>query len=237
MEAIEENTVSSKNQMINSDTIRYYGDPAASRILIVGNSITRHGRLPSIGWNNDWGMAASAEDKDYVHLLMKKWEGRKKRYFLCVRQAACWEVMLNENKTELSEFAEARRFGAELIVFRLGENISTGIDREFFRRSLSEFIGYLNPGDGKVVYTTSFWKNPTVSGVVREAAEESGGAAVELEDLGELPEMKAYGLFGHDGVCAHPGDRGMAAIAERIDKAIREAEGFREDYVERIQDL
>ena len=45
------------------------GDMNADSILFLGNSITLHG--PYIEWLPDahWGMAASEESKDYVHLL------------------------------------------------------------------------------------------------------------------------------------------------------------------------
>ncbi|MEI6540199.1 MAG: hypothetical protein WCO86_11845, partial [Planctomycetota bacterium] len=46
-----------------------FGSLKADRILVLGNSLTLHGPKAEIGWAGNWGMAASAQDKDYVHLL------------------------------------------------------------------------------------------------------------------------------------------------------------------------
>lgn len=222
MAGMEENTVSAKGQMRNTDTLRYYGDPAAKkRVLIVGNSITRHGPLTSIGWERDWGMAASSEEKDYVHLLMQKWTARGEDYFLCVKQASCWEVMLNEGAVDLSVFDEAREFSPDVVIFRLAENIGGSIDGAYFHEKLLEMLDYVNPRGQSVIMTTPFWQNKTVERVILSVARERDYAVADLVPLGERDDMKAYGLFEHSGVCAHPGDKGMAAIADIIDGAYK----------------
>ena len=73
MANIDENTVEGFNQIKESDLISYIGNSDAPlKILIIGNSITRHGPKPEIGWNRDWGMAASCEENDYVHRFVTK---------------------------------------------------------------------------------------------------------------------------------------------------------------------
>ena len=47
----------------------------ANRILFLGNSLTLHGPREEIGWKHNWGMAASAPERDFVHLVTFK-DGR-----------------------------------------------------------------------------------------------------------------------------------------------------------------
>lgn len=42
------------------------------KILFLGNSSTFHPPRDEVDWQGNWGMAASAADKDYVHLLVTK---------------------------------------------------------------------------------------------------------------------------------------------------------------------
>ena len=65
----QKNIVPAQNQVRTAFCT--FGAPASeggTRVLYVGNSITRHGPKPSMGWTNDCGMAASLIDKDYVHV-------------------------------------------------------------------------------------------------------------------------------------------------------------------------
>ena len=83
-------------------------------------------------------------------------------------------------------------------------------------------MSYLNgSGKAEIIITTGFWKH-IADGAIRGYAHKNGYPLVELNDLGEDEKMKAIGLFEHEGVANHPGDMGMAAIAEKILNALKE---------------
>ena len=52
-------------------------DGGAFRVLIYGNSIALHGPKADIGWTNNWGMAASAPEKDFAHLVVAGLEKKR----------------------------------------------------------------------------------------------------------------------------------------------------------------
>ena len=213
MKSIEKNTVESKNQVTDAGLFSVNGDPSAPvRVLIVGNSITRHAPKADIGWPNDFGMAASSADKDYVHLLIKALGSRA---YVGVRQCAEWERSF-DCPGILDSFADCAAFAADLVVFRLGENVRLDADPAVFSAALEEFIGFIAPNGARTVFTTCFWRHDRVDGCVRALAARRGDPVAELGDLGEDDANKAIGLFGHSGVANHPGDRGMKLIAERI---------------------
>lgn len=213
--AIDANTVAVVNQVSKDAETYYLGDAAAPvRILVAGNSITRHGPKADIGWNGDWGMAASCAQNDYVHRLAAMLCEAGVQFYMCVHQASRWEHALNKGE-RLLDFADCRNFGADVVVYRLAENIANTVSAEEYAAALDEFIGHINPKGGKVLYTTSFWKKPS-DAVTKAAAAAAGMPCVFLGDLGDDSAMKAEGLFEHGGVAAHPGDAGMEAIARRV---------------------
>ena len=214
---IGKNTVKSENQLKENEFVTFEAfENKGLRVMFLGNSITRHGEKQEIGWYVNYGMAASAKEKDYVHILMKK-IGEKTPASFCICQAAAWEREYRDGAPTYPLFQSASDFSADVIVVRLIENCPTKeFDGEAFKKELAKFLSFLNPtGKAKIVLTTGFWRHPG-DRYIREFASENGLPLTELGDLGADPKMKAIGLFAHDGVANHPGDLGMETIANRI---------------------
>ena len=216
MDQIKKNTVSAKNQ-VNWNVQVENPDGKGMRILFVGNSITRHEVLEDIGWLNDWGMAASAKEKDYVHQVEARVLEKNQDAAFCICQAADWECDYKNGEKMYPVYAPAREFDADIIVMRLIENCPLeGFDKEIFKEEYLKLIQFLDPeGKAKVILTSSFWKR-SGDEVIRQIAEEKEWDFIYLGDLGERADMRADGLFTHSGVAHHPGDKGMEEIAERI---------------------
>lgn len=213
----KDNTVSSENQMIHSTELSFLGDEKAkTRILIVGNSITRHGPKSDIGWNNDWGMAASAPEKDYVHRLHEKLVENGQDVYMRIRQASYWETHFLEDSI-LSEYEADRNFGADVVIFRLGENAENAkeADKPYFEQALERFIDYIAPKAKKVVFTTCFWRCPHIDEAIKSVAQKRGDICVNCNFDADEKNM-ALGLFWHQGVACHPSDAGMEEIAKAI---------------------
>ena len=219
---INDNNVSSKGQLPEDKYVTYIGNKAAKRcILIVGNSITRHAPKAEIGWHGDFGMAASCEEKDYVHLLASRILAREDACIM-VHQLATWERECTED-TGLAYAKASHDFHADTVIFRLGENIKSPTGEgalALMEKAFSTLADYICPEGARVIFTTCFWRHGVVDEAIRAVAKKRGISLVELGDLGDDDRYMAVGLFEHRGVAMHPGDLGMAMIAERIYKAL-----------------
>lgn len=219
------NTVSAINQLNVNDYISFINkDGKGKRIMFAGNSITRHGVNEGIGWMHDFGMAASSIDKDYVHILSKRVLEKDENAAFCIAQCAAWERAFWDDAV-YEKFSVAKDFAPDILIYRLGENVQADdFEKHDFKEGMRNLIKYLtaeNP-DAKIIFTTNFWIKVSVDNAIIEVAAEYGKKAHDLGMLGENPEMKAIGLFEHSGVAAHPGDKGMQAIADVIWSELRD---------------
>lgn len=218
-EQIKKNTVKAEKQLKESDCVKFENpEGSGARILFVGNSITLHDALDEIGWYGNWGMAASKKEYDYVHRIISKISNTGKDAAYGITQVYLWEKGYKEGGEKLFHiYEESRKFEADIIVIRFIENCAQeDFDNAVFKEEFYKLLEFLNPnGNAKIIITTAFWHHKG-DDVLREIANENAYPLIELGDLGELDEMKAIGLFTHDGVAAHPGDLGMQNIADRI---------------------
>ena len=223
MNQIEKNTVPSKNQLQSSSVTFVNSCGKGIKVMFVGNSITKHGIKEEIGWYGTWGMAASDENKDYVHLLIQKINETNPGASYCICQAANWERNYKNGSEYLNEYEQAKNFESDLIIFRLVENCpQEDFDKDIFYLEYQNLIDYLNGSRrAKIILTTSFWKH-VGDDVILKVAKERNYPYAYLGELGEDDAMKAIGLFEHSGVANHPGDLGMEKIAGHIFDKIKE---------------
>ena len=221
--SIEDNTVSAKNQVTESQQVSFFPGKGGVKICFIGNSITRHAPCESIGWHGDWGMAASCAEKDYVHLVMQKVRAQYPDASFMVLQEANWERNFWKDDVRYDEaMRQTAVFDPDIVILRLAENVSRESASEHdFGKGYNELCEYLSDnGRRKLLITDSFWYSPWTENEIHAAAKKFSDGVIELGNLGNMPEMKALGLFEHSGVAAHPGDEGMRAIAERIGKRL-----------------
>lgn len=207
-------------------TTSSFAQTSFKKVLFLGNSITKHGPKADIDWSGNWGMAASAEAKDYVHVFTKS---------LSEKQGSTPEILVKniadfERAHQGYDFAaklkETIDFQADLIVLAIGENVpalKTEEEAVAFASSVLKLLRTVSGARKPVILVRScFWTVPAKDSCLKLACNEVGGIFVDISALS--PDKSLYGRaereFKHAGVANHPGDKGMAAIADALMQAL-----------------
>lgn len=207
---------------LTSDPGRAAFTPYYQRMMVVGNSIMSHGPLPAKGWFNNHGMAASAPNKDYVHLLAARLAGQYPQATVRLSSGATFEQKFSRSDYSINEFNEPlQQFKPDLIIVQLGENVDEGevlSPRSFesqLRLLLDRFATY-GGQPVKIVCTTSVWRRPQADAVIRRVTAEKGISLADLSSMVNQDQYFAFGQYVDSGIGAHPGDAGMQRIADLI---------------------
>jgi lysophospholipase L1-like esterase len=205
---------------------------AIRRILFLGNSITWHGPKADIGWAGSWGMAASSEDKDYVHLVTRAIAAQTGSMpQILVRTIAEFERQYATYDVD-GELSDAFAFDPDLVILAIGENVSpleSGEARMTFREGVRRILRCaLARRHPLIVVRSCFWADATKDSLLAEACAEVAGLFVDAGPIGREAANAARSerVFSHDGVAGHPGDRGMQALADAILRAIGAGDQF-----------
>ncbi len=196
--------------------------PYYRKVFILGNSITQISEAPSIGWFGNWGMAASASDKDYVSLLTTKLKERNAGVEVKTLSGGNFErnYLTFNYEDELDK--HIREFGVpDLIIVRVAENVDESqVLTNDFKSNYQTLLNHLTQYSGpvRVVCTTSFFVNqPSTNRLITEVANANGYPVADMATLAGKDQYKpAPGIFTDPGVASHPGDAGMQAIADLI---------------------
>jgi hypothetical protein len=187
---------------------------AVKKILFIGNSITRHGpNIEQLGWSGDWGMAATSQDKDFVHVLYKS---------ICENNPKITpELRLGQiDEQTMTGYESFLAFEPDVVVIELGDNypVAQATEEKFqkpYRKMLQAFRRSNNP----LIVCVGTWGNDVErNSLIQKACESEGCIFVPIGPLALNAEnmAKSEGHFTNAGVNWHPGDRGMSRIAETI---------------------
>lgn len=185
-----------------------------THILILGNSITFSAANPSIGWNGSWGMAASAPEKDYVHLLAGDFKQSNSKAVVQAFNISAFEMNCEtyDFDKELKSYRDSQ---PDLLIIRIGENVDSKFDSITFAKRYRALLAYMkvdNP-NLKILAAGSFWPERDYINIILSRYT----PYVSLSFLGNNISNYAFAMQNvSDAVKGHPGDKGMQGIAETI---------------------
>ncbi|MFZ2644515.1 MAG: glycosyl hydrolase family 28 protein [Verrucomicrobiia bacterium] len=201
------------------------------KILFLGNSITWTIGGAGNGVPGNWGMAASAEEKDYVHLVtraLSKTTGSTPE--IMVKNIAKFERQYANFDVD-GTFKEEFAFGADLVILAIGENVpklDSAEAKAQFKTSVMKLLNGLRANHRpRIIVRSCFWPNQDRDPILKQACQEVSGTYVDIGSLSkdESNYARSERKFSHAGVAAHPGDKGMQAIANAILGAINGQQG------------
>ncbi|MFA6243656.1 MAG: SGNH/GDSL hydrolase family protein [Candidatus Hydrogenedentales bacterium] len=193
------------------------------KVLFLGNSITWHPKWEdSDGLLGEWGMAASAAEKDYVHIVTKA---------ITEKAGAAPEILVKNIADFERQYAtfninaglkDALDFKADLVILAIGENVAaleTGESETQFGSAVKALLDTLKTASHPtIVVRSSFWPDKAKDGQLKKASEEVGATFIDIGKLAadESNFARSERTIAHAGIANHPGDKGMQAIADAI---------------------
>jgi lysophospholipase L1-like esterase len=203
------------------------GKLKADRILFLGNSITLC--LP-----NNWGLAASTDAKDYAHLLAGAIESRTGATLRMVpmdkalvggeQQPGKANIVnvahifernyATYDRSKLEKQIDAK---PDIVILQFGENVPPQtFNAAIFKASLQKLVGDLKASGDPHIFMAGMilGSNATIDNIKRSVCAEDPSRRVFV-DMSDVAKDRAnIGDFGH------PGDKGMALIADTLFKAV-----------------
>jgi alpha-galactosidase len=187
------------------------GTPSQIKLVAFGNSITLHLPDASIGWSGVWGMAASAQAKDYAHVTAAAMN-------LKVIAMNVGGVESGSNGPDLKAVASAGIDPKTIVIVELGDNVPDSDSGVLYFAASYDTLLNAMPSHLKLVCVSTFWERPSVDAVIKYQCDTHGGLYTYIGDIytdPNNPDRKVQ-EYPNPGVNMHPHDWGMAHISSRI---------------------
>ncbi len=185
-------------------------------IFIIGNSLSRHAPRPDIGWQLDNGMAATEPEKDYAHII------RKRVSELTGREADLTISRMNM-EANMAGLPVKMPEHADIVILQVGDNYKGKLAPEEARKRYGNMLKTLKETyPGAVIVAVSDWRSGPTE-LMRTAAAANDIPWVSIKAIGQNPKMSAAAEkhFSAWAINWHPGNAGMAAIADEIWKTLK----------------
>jgi hypothetical protein len=147
--------------------------PDSLKVFFIGNSITTHTPLSEIGWNNTCGIAASAKEKDFCHILLR-------HINVCETEA----YIENFAELEREDASNSERFKKidillqstrpEIAVVQLGDNVSSNETLRLFIGNINRLISVAKRNCGAVYVLSTWWESKPKDAAIKSICENLG---------------------------------------------------------------
>lgn len=193
--------------------------------LAIGNSITRHGVCDY--WWHEHGMAATLEENDYYHKVVKFLENNYANVNSQSYGFATWETLHTDRAETLTMIEPYLNENIDLITIQLGENARELSTFEGDFEYLITYIAQKSP-NAKIIVVGDVWERDGRDAMKKEAADKCGATFIDMSEIKDNSVYQCgmktvvYDSDGnphtveHEGVARHPGDLGMQYIADAI---------------------
>lgn len=191
-----------KNLQVNDNTLTFH------KVVILGNSITYAPAYAPIGWYGSWGMAATTEAADYVHVLTDSLKTKDPNVMVKIKNIEAFE----EDPTHYDfdvELKALKDLKPDLVVLCDGDDLTSASDFVTYEKRFSALIDYFKADNANTIVLSAgaVWSDHV------DAIVQKHPPYVLLSSMLTIPGSLSFGLWTNPGIALHPSDKGMKYIA------------------------
>ena len=186
--------------------------------LFLGNSLTYHAVIDEEPAEGKRGLTATNIEKDNVHVLLKTISDEHNvNIKYSILNIAQFERTFTKHSFEMGKLALAENKQPDYLFVQIGENVAKDdiVDAKKYEDEYTKLLA-LFPNSKRII-TIPFWPDKNKEYATTNIAIKSQSYLVDISHLGNgtdpLNFSSSYKDYKMPGVGSHPGDYGMANIA------------------------